>query len=258
MTYWLRARAAMVALLLGSSASAIAQGQPSAAQQAEEAAAKDGPYPAGIQITASPKGEAFPTGQIHVTSSGQTLYAISMRLARARSGEGLKYCVGPCATIWRPYTTAANTTPVGHWTVVEGAEGPQWAYKGNPVFTYVEDKAPGQAGGQGYQDLFRVIQYIPARPKLTAPQPVAVAFHDGRYLLVEGSTHLLYVTDRPCADECPSDRPLAAGLSSQPVGGWSIVTVQDRQQWSYQGKPVFISAATRPSDLRADQRPLQP
>jgi predicted lipoprotein with Yx(FWY)xxD motif len=36
------------------------------------------------------------------------------------------------------------------WTVVVGMDGSKmWAYKGHPLYTFIEDKKPGQVTGDG-------------------------------------------------------------------------------------------------------------
>lgn len=249
---------AIVALIASASLPVRAQELSPAEKEAAEAATKDGLYPSDLELTPSPPGQDFPGGQIYATRSGQKLYAMNIRFVGARTGERLKYCSGPCATIWRPLVPPAGAEPIGHWTIVTAAEGPQWAYRGNPVFTYVEDKNPEDARGQGYQNFWRVIAHVPARPKLVAPKPVDVTFHRGAFLFTDGSRHLLYVDGRPCALTCDERLPLAAGMISARVGEWSVVTREDRPQWAYRGKPVFVSKAVTPADLEEGQTILMP
>lgn len=64
-------------------------------------------------------------------------------------------CTGSCATTWLPLLfngsgtpTAASALP-GTLSVVQGANGPQVAYNGHPLYTFSGDSGPGQASGQG-------------------------------------------------------------------------------------------------------------
>ena len=47
--------------------------------------------------------------------------------------------------------------PEGEWTVVDRTDGTKmWAYEGHPLYTYVEDKAPGEVTGDGKGGVWHV------------------------------------------------------------------------------------------------------
>jgi predicted lipoprotein with Yx(FWY)xxD motif len=177
-----------------------------------------------------------------------TLYAMNYRQAASRSGVALKYCVGPCTQIWAPLTAPADTKPVGLWKVVDGAQGPQWSSKGNPVFTYANDTAPGSTAGDGYDDLWTAIAYIPPLPKLIAPANVTAVLADGDYIMADSQGHPLYTskTSDTCNTPC-TWLPLAAGMASQGLGQWSVFRDGDRPQWAYRGKLVYVSQEEDPT-----------
>ncbi len=60
---------------------------------------------------------------------------------------------------WVPVVADANAQPIGDWSVVTREDGThQWAYKGNKVYTNVNDKKPGDLNGVRRFDLtFRPI-----------------------------------------------------------------------------------------------------
>lgn len=128
--------------------------------------------PPGIEKHLSLLGEVFTDKQ------GSTLYAFT---CVTPAGDGVR-CDDPgdaaeywamlcgdgkeCARRWRPYQAPANSGAVGDWTVVDVAypmfseasgftyppDAPRvkaWAYRGMPVYTYYEDKAPGDIRGDG-------------------------------------------------------------------------------------------------------------
>ena len=190
-------------------------------------------------------------GPVHVDGRGRTLYALNLRVARSRSGEGLKYCTGPCADIWAPFAAPAGARPVGRWTVVEGVAGRQWAYRENPVFTYRPDPRRGSTAGDGLDDLWSVVAYVPPAPVLVAPSNVVPLLVDGAFLLADRDGRALFtLAPRPaCGARCPSPTPLAAGLASRNIGEWTVIRDGGSPRWAYRGRPVYVS--TEPAATKA-------
>ena len=91
------------------------------------------------------------------TSNGMTLYTRSSDPAPASS------CTGTCAASWPPLLnnnmsiiTSQNVN--GKVTVVQTANGSQVEFNGHPLYTYVGDKAAGQATGHGVGGVWNVAQ----------------------------------------------------------------------------------------------------
>src|SRR5215203_5364172 len=106
---------------------AIVLGQPAFAQTAEPA-----------KIADTDKGKAL------VDSKGMTLYIFDRDVA------GKSNCNGQCATNWPPLMAASDAKASGEWTTVTRDDGSkQWAYKGKPVYTWVNDTKPGDTTGDG-------------------------------------------------------------------------------------------------------------
>ncbi|MGN6371668.1 MAG: COG4315 family predicted lipoprotein [Solirubrobacteraceae bacterium] len=87
---------------------------------------------------------------ILVNSQGMTLYHLS--------GEtSTKFiCTSSCVAVWHPVGVSAGATPSGvkSLTVVKRPEGGrQLAYNGMPLYTFSQDKAAGEANGQGFKDV---------------------------------------------------------------------------------------------------------
>jgi predicted lipoprotein with Yx(FWY)xxD motif len=108
-----------------------------------------------------------------VNGQGMTLYHLS--------GEtGSKFiCTSSCVAIWHPVTVAAGAKPsgsVGSLTVVRRPEGTaQLAYNGMPLYTFTQDKAAGEANGQGIKDvgtwMVIAVSKSPANGNGGAPAP---------------------------------------------------------------------------------------
>jgi predicted lipoprotein with Yx(FWY)xxD motif len=99
------------------------------------------------------EGQAIVNGHgetVLTTDSGRTLYYFTPDSPTETA------CTGHCAAVWPPLTTRASRlrTPAGltgRFIVVHDANGGQIAYNGHLLYTFVRDKAPGQALGEGIQ-----------------------------------------------------------------------------------------------------------
>lgn len=72
-------------------------------------------------------------------------YTIPYNEAKA---VGTRGCVQQCTGTWKPVLTPKNAQASGYWEVATRADGSkQWAYKGSPLYTYVQDKESGDILG---------------------------------------------------------------------------------------------------------------
>jgi predicted lipoprotein with Yx(FWY)xxD motif len=90
-------------------------------------------------------------GTILVNARGMTLY----RLSRETAGKLI--CTSTvCLQNWHPLV-ASSSKPggtVGSLTLIKRPDGSmQVAYKGQPLYTFVGDKSPGEDKGQGIKDV---------------------------------------------------------------------------------------------------------
>jgi predicted lipoprotein with Yx(FWY)xxD motif len=94
--------------------------------------------PAGVQAQKSAAGTAMLTD-----SKGMTLYTFDMDKEPGKSA-----CNGQCATYWLALSATADAKSMGSWTVATRDDGAkQWAYKGKPLYTFMNDKKAGDATG---------------------------------------------------------------------------------------------------------------
>ena len=99
--------------------------------------------PATIADTA--KGKAL------VDDKGMTLYTYD------RDQAGKSTCSGQCATLWPPFAPPADAKGSGDWSIVARGDGvKQWAYKGKPLYTWKDDKKPGDVLGDGVNNVWRI------------------------------------------------------------------------------------------------------
>jgi predicted lipoprotein with Yx(FWY)xxD motif len=85
--------------------------------------------------------------------AGMTLYTFDNDPA----GSGRSVCNGPCATNWPPLFAGEGAIASGDYTIVTRDDGrKQWAYKGKPLYLWVQDKKPGDRTGDGFRNVWRV------------------------------------------------------------------------------------------------------
>ncbi len=86
-------------------------------------------------------------GQIFANEKGMTLYAFNGKLDQIRKTT----CDDACLkAAWTPVEASADVAPIGDWSVKKDDAGKRyWAYRGAPLYTFFNDKVPGDAlGGQ--------------------------------------------------------------------------------------------------------------
>ena len=120
-------------------------------------------------------------GHIYTAADGKSLYVLSCAELGAPDalpcddpGDAAVYwsalCGAPaeCSRRWRPYLAPANARPSGEWTIEEVSDPPfldaagatyppgtprvkAWAYRGKPLYTFVDDDVPGETLGHAIQ-----------------------------------------------------------------------------------------------------------
>ncbi len=79
---------------------------------------------------------------LFVDARGMTLYTFD------RDSSGASVCNAQCTKIWLPLLATRAEHGRGSWSVITRKDGiKQWAYRGKPVYTFAQDKAPGDAKG---------------------------------------------------------------------------------------------------------------
>ncbi len=83
-------------------------------------------------------------GNVLANAAGMTLYIYT------RDVPNVSNCYGGCATNWPPAFPTAGVEPEGQYTLVGRTDGTVvWAYKGMPLYLWVQDTAPGDVTGEG-------------------------------------------------------------------------------------------------------------
>jgi len=59
-------------------------------------------------------------------------------------------CNGSCVRNWPPLTAPSNATEAGKFSTITRIDGTkQWAYDGQPLYLWVNDRRPGDTTGDG-------------------------------------------------------------------------------------------------------------
>lgn len=114
---------------------------------------------------------------ILVNRKGMTLYSLSVE----RKGKFI--CTGACLSLWKPLIVAKGAVATGaaHLSVVKRPDGRrQVAYRGGPLYRFVQDTHAGDIKGNGFKDVgvWRVATVSAAAP---APPPVTTTNGGGGY-----------------------------------------------------------------------------
>ena len=89
--------------------------------------------------------------KVLVNRKGMTLYSLSVET------RGKFICTDQfCLSLWTPLVVPKGTTPTGalHLGTVRRPDGRvQVSYRGRPVYTFTQDKKPGDVKGNGFKDV---------------------------------------------------------------------------------------------------------
>ncbi|WP_382304590.1 hypothetical protein [Herbiconiux sp. UC225_62] len=111
-------------------------------------------------------------GEIVVDGKGMTAYFFDKDTA----GSGTSACTGDCAKLW-PAIESATTTPVvdgvsGTVATIKGVDGGnQITIDGRPIYTFANDKKPGDVAGQGVGGIRFAVS--PSGEELTSATPAS-------------------------------------------------------------------------------------
>jgi predicted lipoprotein with Yx(FWY)xxD motif len=130
----------VTAVLLLSASEALAHGS--------EAAAPPPPKQEAVPVTLAQTRK----GTVLADANGMTLYYFD----RDDTGN-TSNCDGACAQKWIPLAASKNAPPSGDFTVIVRSDGSaMWAYRYRPLYTSVQDKAPGDTNGFDPQNLWHI------------------------------------------------------------------------------------------------------
>ena len=102
-----------------------------------------GAMPAGLKVT----------GGMLVDAKGMTLYTYDND-----KDPGKSTCVDKCLAAWPASVAPAGTKPTKDISVITRDDGTkQLAWQGKPLYTFVQDKAPGDMHGDGRGKVWHMV-----------------------------------------------------------------------------------------------------
>ena len=132
------------ALFIGAGISLLASAAMAATYGTAPAKAGMAPAMATSSTGAPAKFGVTTMGKAWVDMQGMALYTFDKDTATKSA------CTGKCAVEWPPLMVGVGAKASTGWTMVALADGGKmWAYKGHPLYTFLEDKKPGQVTGDG-------------------------------------------------------------------------------------------------------------
>jgi predicted lipoprotein with Yx(FWY)xxD motif len=197
-------------------------------------------------------------GRVLGDATGMTLYV------NARDSKGKSNCSDKCLLGWQPLWSPTLATSSGDWSVVVRDDGrKQWAYKGQPLYSYRSELKPGSTVADGAGGIWKAVVVEPTPP---APSWITIQMSDLGPVLADASGRTLYIpqTEGPwnfekmrketCNDECLATywRPvLLSANEPPPIGNWSTIVRDDgTKQLTYKGFGVFTFANDKkPGDV---------
>jgi predicted lipoprotein with Yx(FWY)xxD motif len=91
-------------------------------------------------------------GTVLTDAKGMTLYTFD------RDASGKSTCIEQCAKNWPPAMAAATDKPAKDLTIIKRPDGTlQWAYDGKPLYTFSQDKKPGDVTGDKVNDVWHIV-----------------------------------------------------------------------------------------------------
>jgi predicted lipoprotein with Yx(FWY)xxD motif len=180
-------------------------------------------------------------GTTYADAADRTLYTY------AQDKPGKSACVGACAKAWPPLTAPPDATIANDWTPIAREDGSrQWAFRGQPLYTYAKDD-PGTSFGDGLGNLAWRAAFVP----IFTPPGIAVRTTILGQVLVDGRGRTLYWRSdgKSCDGRClDAWMPLRAPLAALGKGDWSPVARADgTRQWAFRGRALYGYAG----DLKA-------
>lgn len=83
-------------------------------------------------------------GTILMDADGKALYTYDEDMT------GMSMCTAQCEKNWPAFVAAPDAKAEGAWSIIKRDDGrQQWAYKGNPLYTWKNDAKPGDTTGDG-------------------------------------------------------------------------------------------------------------
>ena len=227
----------------------------------------------------------FRTGRMLVTHKGFSVYVYD------KDAPGKSNCTGACIETWAPVLAPEMAKAEGDWTVIERSPGVgQWAHRGQPLYTNVNDVEPRRVIGTDIPGWHNVY----TQRALAPPSDFTVQDADLGQLLADskGKTIYYYSCNDDAMDQQSCDSPDAPQVYRLAICGnfdpkvcnetfpyvqaqpgekadsalWSVISIDPNtgklaqagqsgalQVWAYRERPVYTYGGdTHPGSVDGD------
>lgn len=165
--------------------------------------------------------------RVLVTSNSRTLYTSKL------DPPGKSACEDSCLKTWRPLLGGAVSQPRGDWTIVTRSDKTrQWAFRGKPLYTYIDDLEADEINGNGRPNFEVALAWpVPETPSLLTVHDTPTGL---KYADAAGKTiyHFTCYTALECDD--PGDK-----------SSWWWVTCGGWEKCADIWKPIVVPAGTK-------------
>lgn len=221
------------------------------------------PVPTNLGDTSGIRLHGYDPEEVYADAKGLTLYSFD------RDTSGKSACLDTCLKTWRPVLASALDQPKGEWSIAVRTDDKtrQWAFRGQPVYTFTGDYTPGETAGDNLgQAWHAIIRRAPFRPA-----DITLQVLDGRPILADSGGRTLYTFDGDedlgndftyeealpgkdgtrarlighCIGKCAETwHAVLAPVDAKavPGGDWSLVPREDdptKKQWAYRRYPLY-------------------
>jgi predicted lipoprotein with Yx(FWY)xxD motif len=193
-------------------------------------------------------------GSLIKDADGMSLYFTELDQVSGKSA-----CIDACAEQWPPLTAGDEAVASGDWQPITRDDGSrQWAFRGQPLYLFSSDKAPGDDFGDGFRNAWHIAIRL-----IDTPSTVEIRRTMLGHILVDAANETaLYFSDADepgksvCDLTCTQTwLPLTAPLMATGRDAWSINTREDgTRQWSFDNVPLYrFSGDWNTGDTHGDQ-----
>ena len=177
----------------------------------------------------------------------KTLYSFSNDLNISNGSS----CNDDCAVKWPPLLVKDGDKASEHYTLVTRENGEQqWAYRGMPLYRWINDAESGDTTGEGIKSVWFVVQPLPISKYNTTNLGTILTNSSGLSLYIldnESTTNI--VCKGGCLTAWP---PLLADNNDINRGDYTIFTNSaGNKQWAYKDQPLYHwKTDTQPNDTK--------
>jgi predicted lipoprotein with Yx(FWY)xxD motif len=185
---------------------------------------------------------------------------------------------------WEPVRASALALPVGEFAIIRRKDDGtrQWTYRGEALYTFAGDYAPGEvtgifAGDRSVQAALAYRNFLPAgieighyplRGPLLTTATGQTLYTVARFFALYGGRETRTGYDvsyndakaqgtEPCQGDCTTTwKPILAPAKAQAGGFWEVVARTDgSRQWAFKGSPVYSYVGDKvPGDIEGNNR----